>query len=369
MRMSVPPFSRRRFIAQLSAAGVLALLPRRVRAGEPGRKLGVALAGLGSYSRGQLGPALKLTQACRLAGVVTGDPTKGARWARDYGFPKTSVYGYDAMHRLSDNPEIDIVYVVTPNGLHAGHCIAAAQAGKHVICEKPMANSVADCDAIIAACRAAGVRLSVGYRLHFDPYHRELMRLAREQDFGPLLKMSGDFGFVMGHRQWRADKKLAGGGPLMDLGIYLIQGGCMAADGMAPTAVSARFATTTRPDLFVDVEEGVAWTMEFPTGAVERAVTSYAHNQNQFRAEGARGWIDFKENAFMYYGLEVETSRGPLQYPKTNQQARQMDDFAQCILTGRPTPVPGEMGRRDLAIIEAIYASAAAGGKRTEVKV
>jgi glucose-fructose oxidoreductase len=79
------------------------------------------------------------------------------------------VYGYDTMARLADNPDIDIVYVVTPNGLHAGHCIAAAKAGKHVICEKPMANTVAECDAIIAACRAAGVRLSVGYRLHFDP--------------------------------------------------------------------------------------------------------------------------------------------------------------------------------------------------------
>jgi len=97
-------------------------------------------------------------------------------------------------------------------------------------------------------------------------------------------------------------------------------------------------------------------------------VTSYAHNRNQFRAEGAKGWIEFKENAFMYYGLEVETSRGRLRYPKTNQQALQMDGFAQCLLTGRPTPVPGEMGRRDLAVIEAIYASAANGGKRTEVK-
>jgi glucose-fructose oxidoreductase len=369
MELNPHAISRRRFIGRLSAAGALALLPRRVWSAEPAKTLGVALVGLGNYSRGQLGPALKLTEHCHLAGVVTGDPAKGAKWARDYGFPKTSVYGYDSMARLADNPDIDIVYVVTPNGLHAGHCIAAAKAGKHVICEKPMGNSVADCDAIIAACRAAGVLLSVGYRLHFDPYHRELMRLAREQDFGPLLKTEGDFGFVMGNRQWRADKKLSGGGPLMDLGIYLIQGGCMAAGGIAPTAVSARFAPKTRSDLFVDVEEGISWSMEFPHGAVEKAVTSYAHNRNQFRAEGARGWIEFKENAFMYYGLEVATSRGPLRYPKTNQQALQMDDFAQCVLTGRPTPVPGEMGRRDLAIIEAIYASATADGSRTEVRL
>lgn len=369
--MATTSVTRRRFISNLSALSALAMTPQLGRALDRpafGKKLGVALVGLGNYSRGQLGPALKETQYCQLAGVVTGDPAKGAKWAREYGFPATSVYGYDTMARLADNPAIDIVYVVTPNGLHAEHCVAAARAGKHLICEKPMANTVAECDAIIAACRAAGVRLSIGYRLFFDPYHRELMRLAQEQDFGPLRKMSGDFGFVMNGRQWRAEKRLSGGGPLMDLGVYLIQGGCMAAGGVAPLAVTARFGPKTRPDFFVDVEERIAWTMEFPGGATCQAVTGYNHNRNQFRVEGAKGWIEFRQNAFMYHGLEVETSRGPLRFPKTNQQALQMDGFAQCLLTGRPTPVPGEMGRRDLTVIEAIYASAAADGKRVAVK-
>jgi glucose-fructose oxidoreductase len=372
--MANTPLSRRRFLGQLTAAATALTLAPRGAAGAdqpavPARKLGVALVGLGNYSRGQLGPALRETELCRLAGVVTGDPAKGAKWARDYGFPKTSVYGYDTMARMADNPDIDIVYVVTPNGLHAEHCIAAAKAGKHIICEKPMGNSVADCDAIIAACRAARVQLSIGYRLFFDPYHIELMRLAREKDFGPLLKTEGDFGFVMDHHQWRATKKLAGGGPLMDLGVYLIQAACMVAGGVAPQAVTAQVGPKTRPDIFADVEETISWTMEFASGQVSKAVTSYAHSRNQFRAEGAKGWIELKENAFMYYGLEVETSRGRLHYGKTNQQARQMDGFAQCLLTGQPTPVPGEMGRRDLAIIEAIYASAENGGRRTEVKI
>ncbi len=369
--MATTPVTRRRFITNLSALSALAMTPRLSRALDrpaTAKPLGVALVGLGNYSRGQLGPALRETQYCRLAGVVTGDPAKGAKWAREYGFPGTSVYSYDTMARLVDNPAIDIVYVVTPNGLHAEHCIAAAKAGKHIICEKPMANTVVECDAIIAACRAAGVRLSIGYRLFFDPYHQELMRLARDQDFGPLLKMRGDFGFVMNGRQWRTEKKLSGGGPIMDLGVYLIQAGCMVAGGSAPTAVTGRFEPKTRPDFFVDVEESISWTMEFPGGATCQAVTSYAHNQNQFRAEGAKGWIEFKKNAFMYSGLEVETSRGPLRYGPTNQQALQMDGFAQDLLTGRPTPVPGEMGRRDMTVVEAIYASAEAGGKRVEVK-
>ena len=164
---------------------------------------------------------MRETQYCRLAGVVTGDRAKGARWAKDYGFPEKNIYGYDTMHEIAGNPDIDVVYVVTPNLLHVEHCLIAAKAGKHVITEKPMAVDVAGCDAIIAACTAAKVRLSVGYRLHFDPYHEELRRLVRTGEFGPFRKMGGGFAFKMATPQWRAEKKLAGGGPLeVDLGIY-----------------------------------------------------------------------------------------------------------------------------------------------------
>jgi glucose-fructose oxidoreductase len=366
-----PAVSRRLFVQRLlGGAAALALMPRLQSTEEktPARKLGVALVGLGNYSTGELGPALRVTEHCRLAGVVTGDPTKGARWAREYGFPEKSIYGYDTMGRMADNSDIDIVYVVTPNLLHVEHCLAAARAGKHVICEKPMAGDVAGCDAIIAACAAAKVRLSVGYRLHFDPYHEELRRLVRTGEFGPFRKMGGAFAFHMGTPQWRAERRLAGGGPLMDLGIYVIQESCMAA-GAAPVAVTAKERPKTRPEFFRDVEEGIDWTMEFAGGGRSECFTSYNDGGNRFRAEAAGGWFEVNP-AFSYTGLEGATSRGPLHFePPVNQQARQLDDFAQCILTGRATPVPGEMGRRDLAIITAIYASAAAGGRRTEVKL
>ena len=386
-RAQFSPVSRREFLGRLSlGAASLAVPPRLFGAtGAAPRTLGVALVGLGSYSRGQLGPALKVTENCRLAGVVTGHRAKGLLWAKDYGFPETSVYSYETMHQLADNRDIDIVYVVTPNGLHALHAIAAAKAGKHVICEKPMANTVAECDAMLAACRAAKVKMSIGYRLHFDPYHQELMRLSREKEFGPLLKMKGDRGFVMGTKVWRADKKLAGGGAMMDLGVYIIQGACMAQadatpstgsgqagagmEGVGPIAVTATEIPKTRPDIFTDVEQGTRWTMEFANGAVCEAFTSYAHGADTFRAEGDKGWIDFKERAFTYRGAVVATSRGPLKFgPDVNQQARQMDDFALCIREGRESRVPGEMGRRDLAIVEAIYESVRT-GQRTLVKV
>jgi glucose-fructose oxidoreductase len=367
--MTNNPISRRSFLGQMSLAGALALTPYWSRAAEspPAKKLGVALVGLGGYSTRELGPALRETKFCRLAGVVTGSRAKGEQWARDYGFSDKNIYSYDTMARMADEPAIDIVYVVTPNGLHAEHAIAAAKAGKHVILEKPMCNTVAECDAVLAACRAANVRHSIGYRLFWDPYHTELRRLAREEDFGSFKKMTGQRGFVMNTWRWRADKKLAGGGPLMDLGIYLIQGACMAKNGVAPTFVTAHELPKTRPDISRDTEETLQWTMEWPDGALAEFTTSYQQSYDHFRAEASKGWIDFKEQAFGYKVGTVETSRGPLHYPAPYQQALQMDDFAQCIHTGRATPVPGEMGRRDLAIIEAIY-RASASGHREAVK-
>jgi glucose-fructose oxidoreductase len=355
--------SRRWFLEQMSLAVGLTITPHWSRGAEvpPAKTLGVALVGLGGYSTRELGPALRATKFCQLAGVVTGDRAKGERWARDYGFSEKSIYSYDTMARIADDRAIDIVYVVTPNGLHAEYAIVAAKAGKHVILEKPMCNTVAECDAVLAACRAANVRHSIGYRLFWDPYHTELRRLARDQDFGPFKKMKGDRGFVMTTWRWRADKKLAGGGPLMDLGIYLIQGACMAKNGVAPAFVTAHELPKTRPDISRDTEETLQWTMQWPDGAVAEFMTSYQQSYDRFRAEAPKGWIDFEEQAFGYQVGTVETSRGPLHYPAPYQQALQMDDFAQCIQTGRATPVPGEMGRRDLAIIEAIYRAAASG--------
>ncbi len=371
--MKVPPHppavSRRRFVGQLAVgATALAFGSRSFgQAAAAPRKLGIAFVGLGGYATGQLAPALQRTRDLELRGVVTGSPEKGRRWAKTFGFPETSIYGYDTMHRLADNKDIDIVYVVTPNALHAEEVIAAAKAGKHVISEKPFTTSVADAEAAIAACKAAKVKLSIGYRLHFDPYHEELRRLAREKDFGDFTKVTGGFSFVMPRKVWRADKKLAGGGPIMDLGIYFIQGACMAAGGAAPIAVTAKEGPITRPDIFTDVEETMNFTLEFASGMVATGVTSYRQSLNQIRAEAPRGFIQLN-NAFSYGGLRGETTKGPLRFePMVSQQALQLDDFARCVREGRESRVAGEMGLRDMKIIAAIY-EAAKTGKRALVK-
>lgn len=143
----------------------------------------------------------------------------------------------------------------------------------------------------------------------------------------------------------------------------------MAAGGVAPVAISAKAGETTKPELFADVEQTMNWTMEFASGAVCEAIASYSQSANRFRAESASGnWVEFKTNAFMYNGVGAETNRGPIVVPKVNQQAKQMDDFAQCIRENKESRVSGEMGLRDLKIIEAIYASAAQDGKKVAVK-
>ena len=331
---------------------------------QSGNKLGVALVGLGGYSTGELAPALREAKSCYLAGVVTGSPEKGRRWARDFHFPERNIFSYDTMAQLKNASDIDIVYVVTPNALHARHAIAAARAGKHVICEKPFTTSVAEAEAVIAACRDANVKLSIGYRLHFDPYYRELMRLAGGKEFGGFTQARGDNGHdTNGTEGWRL-RKVMGGGPVKDLGIYPLQAACMAAGEMAPVSVTAKQGPTTRPFLS-DIEESMAWTMTFANGMVCDCTASYAEPRprNDFRAEGPKGWIKLY-NAFSYREIEGATSLGRLayhRYPPVRQQTLQLDDFARSILEGRPSQVPGEMGLRDMKIIAAIYEAAKSG--------
>lgn len=326
-------------------------------------KLGVALVGLGAYSAGQLGPALRETKHCYLAGVVSGSPEKRRKWAADYNLKESNLYGYDNFDEISFNPDIDIVYVVLPNSQHAAFAIRAAHALKHVICEKPMATNVVDCHRILEACSESGVRCSVGYRLHFDPFNKEMMRLGQNEIMGLVERIIARDSMDIGDpNQWRLNGQLSGGGPLMNNGIYCVQA-ALFITGELPVAVTARFLPVLDPDKFAEVEEGISWEMEFESGRRAICESSYSKNQNILRAETTSGWFEL-EPAYEYEGLKGRTSRGPMNFTPVNQQALQMDDFAICIKNGRESRVPGEMGLRDLEIITAIYESA-----RTEKRV
>lgn len=325
------------------------------------KKLGIALVGLGSYAGGQLAPALLKTEHCYLAGIVTGTPSKIPTWKEQYKIPDGNVYNYQNFDTIKDNKDIDIVYVVLPNSMHEEYVIRAAQAGKHVICEKPMAIEVAACDRMIEACKKAGKKLSIGYRLHFEPYNLEMVRLAKEKTFGELKKISAGFGFRPPAGVWRLKKELSGGGPLMDVGIYCIQGFCYVS-GSEPISVTAKEGPKTDPEKFKDVEESLTWQFEMPGGVIAEGKSSYGEGMNYLRAEAEKGMFQLT-SAYNYSGQRGETPNGPMNFPQVIQQARQMDDFALAITNNRPTPVPGEMGRRDVKLLQAIYEAMRTGNK------
>jgi len=353
--------SRRRFMqgatAAVIAAPFISTSTTRAKAAASRKKLGVALCGLGRLSTNQIAPALQKTERCRLAGIVTGTSGKTQAWRQKYDLPARSVYTYDTMQRMADNEDIDIVYVVTPNALHLEHTVAAAQAGKHVYCEKPLEISVERCQQMLDACKSAERLLGTAYRCQFEPHHRESIRLAREQELGPVRIIEAGFGIDVGPPdQWRLQHALSGGGALMDVGVYALQA-TRYLTGEEPVLVSAT-ETKTDPVKFKEVDETVAWTATFPSGVLAYCTASFkAGGIKNFRATADRGWFEL-DPAYYYSGIKGSRSDGkPLSFPPIDMFAAQLDDFARCIEERQPTIVSGEEGMRDVRVMTAIYDS------------
>lgn len=354
---------RRRFIAQGAALAALPFVGTRAGrapAAASKAKLGFALCGLGELSERQIAPALLKTGRCRLTGLITDSADKATAWQSKYGIPSRSIYTYDTMSRLADNPDIDVVYVVTPNALHLQHGAAAAQAGKHVFCEKPLEISVERCQQLISAVKAANRMLGVAYRCRFEPHHLEAIRLAHSRELGALRSIDAFFGFNIQPSVWRLKRALSGGGPLLDVGIYALQA-TRYLTGEEPTWVSG---LTTGGDAarFSEVEASVLWQARFPGGAVTQCGASYSCAPTGYiRAIGDRGGFTL-DPAFNYAGIRGQRSDGrPLDFPDIDQFAAEMDDFARCIQEGTPSIVAGEEGLRDVRIMMAIYQSARSG--------
>jgi len=332
--------------------------------GKKDKKLGIALVGLGSYNTYQLAPSLQETAYCYLAGIVTGTPEKETVWKEKYNIPSGNIYNYDNFDTIANNKEIDIVYVVLPNSMHADFCIRAAKAGKHVICEKPTAVSVSECDAIIDACERAGVKLSVGYRMQSDPYTNEVKKYVKEKTFGKVQFVSSEAGYISRGNpgQWRLNKELSGGGALMNMGVYAIQTSIYGA-GSNPITVSAQ-EFSTRPEYFKETDETITAQFEFANGAVAHMFTSHNANGNRLKSHCSKGWFEL-DPAHSYGPISGITSNGNvINFTHQRQQALQMDDFSKHILLNLPNVAPGEMGKRDMIIVEAIYKSIAEGGKK-----
>jgi predicted dehydrogenase len=357
--------SRRTFIKQgtitVMAAPFISTSVTRALAQAAEKKINFALCGLGNLSTNQIAPALQKTANCRLAGIITGTPAKAERWKSQYNIPDKNVYNYETMSKLADNPDIDVVYVVTPNALHAEHTIKAAKAGKHVLSEKPMEVSVAKCQEMIDACKTANRMLAVGYRCRFEPNHLECVRLAREKTFGAIKSIEARFDIALEDpNQWRLKYALAGGGALMDVGIYALQA-TRYLTGEEPVLVSGS-ESKTDPVKFKEVEETMVWEEKFPSGITAQCHTSYNSSvTGSFTVVAEKGSFGL-DPAFFYSNNRGSRSDGKdINMKAPDQFAAEMDDFARCILDHKPTRVPGEEGLRDVKIMMSIYEAVKAG--------
>ena len=352
----------RRDFAKLGAMGLAARYATVMGAEAPRKTTRYAVIGLGRIA-GHFMPGARLTTNSQITGLVSGHPDKAARIAAEYGIAKQSIYNYENFDEIAHNPAIDAVYVALPNSMHAEYTIRAAKAGKHVLCEKPMATNVAEAQAMIAACKAANVKLMIGYRCHYEPTNLKAVKLIRDGALGAVQAIESAFGFNIAPGEWRINKKLAGGGPLFDVGIYSLNA-CRYLTGEEPEHISAYSSVIDHDGRFNEVEENVSWTMRFPSGIVASCNTTYgAPMDGFFRVHGSKGWLEVK-SAFSYEGLRLT---GDFSGTKVDEPTPARDPshfqaeaehFSHCVQNGLEPTSPGEEGLRDMQYITEIYRSA-----------
>jgi predicted dehydrogenase len=369
------PLTRRGFLQAAGAGLVTSHVAARAAAAQrvpdpPGRKLGWAIVGLGNLSINQILPAFARCEKSRLAAFVSGSPDKAKTLALRYGLDEKQIYSYETYERLGNDPSVDVVYIVLPNSMHAEYTIRAAKVGKHVLCEKPMANTPAECEQMIAACRQANRKLMVAYRLRYEPYTQALIKAAREQEFGPLRLVTAESGFNIGNPdQWRLTRKMGGGGSLMDIGVYSINA-ARYVTGEEPVQVHAMEYSTPNDPRFREVEETINFQLRFPSGVLANCVSTYGAPANRVRATGVKGWIEM-EPYLSYTDLRIRAAAGSRIeeriYPQVNHFALQMDHLSECAMTGAEPLTPGEDGLKDLRIMMAIY-EAAKNGKTIDLR-
>ena len=355
------PLSRRDF-ARLGALGLAVRLAPSLHAQATGQKTGYAIIGLGRIA-GHFMAGIRNTTNSQVTALVSGHRDKAERIADQYGVPHSSIYSYEDFDRIAENKTVDALYVALPNSMHAEYTIRAAKAGKHVLCEKPMSTSVADAEAMIAACKTANVRLMIAYRCHYEPTNLKAVQLIREGAIGQVQAIESAFGFNIAAGEWRLNRKLAGGGPLFDVGIYSLNA-CRYLTGEEPEHLSAFASVIDHDGRFNEVEENVAWTMKFPSGVVASCSTTYGAPMNGFfSVHGAKGTLE-ADPAFNYDGLRLVGDFGGTHLDEPNpardpyQFHAQAEHFSHCVQNGLEPKTPGEEGLRDMQYITQIYRSA-----------
>jgi predicted dehydrogenase len=334
-----------------------------------GPVLKVAIMGLGSYGN-RVAEAMQACTKAKITGVISGTPSKIKAWQAKYNIPDKNCYNYENFDNIKNNPDIDAVYIITPNALHKDQTIRVAKAGKHVICEKPMAINAKEGQEMIDACKKANVKLLIGYRMHLEAKTLEIIRMRNAGEFGKVLFFQGLCGFRIGDpNQWRLNKQLAGGGAMMDIGIYAVNGARYMI-GEEPTWVTAQ-ETKTDPVKFKEgVDETIQFQFGFPGGAVASCLSTYQmSNLDRFFLNGEKGFAEMQPSTG-YGPIKARTNKGELTHEHITHQTVQMDEMADMILQGKKpaVPVDGEEGLKDMKIIDAIFLAVKT-GKKVDLKL
>ncbi|MGH9512751.1 MAG: Gfo/Idh/MocA family protein [Terriglobales bacterium] len=366
--------TRRRFMAKMGKGLVVANVAgsllkdataQLVVPDPPGKKMGWAVVGLGNLAINQILPAFAKCEKSRVVAFVSGHPVKANKLALRYGVNPKNIYNYQNYDSIKDNPEVDVIYIVLPNGMHAEYTIRGHQAGKHVLSEKPMANSPEECRQMIDAARKADRKLMVAYRCRYEPYNQEAIRIARSQELGPTQMIVADTGFKIGDpTQWRLTKALGGGGSMMDIGIYSLNASRYLS-GEEPVEVNAMMYSTPGDPRFREVEENVNFQLRFPSGILANCTSSYGYfHQSHYRVCGTEGRLQM-DPATWYNGLHMKIERDnrieEVELPERDHFAAEMDHMSDCVMQNKEPLTPGEEGLRDLTIITAVYEAAKSG--------
>ena len=246
------------------------------------RRLGVAVVGLGHLSLLQILPGFGQAAHVRVTALVSGERDKARAVAAQCGVKEANLYDYSNFDRLRDNPEVDIVYIVLPNAMHAEFTVRAAQAGKHVLCEKPMATTVADAQRMVDACRQAGRKLMIAYRCQYEPHHRALIAAVRGGKAGPLKFIQAVNGQNNADNgQWRHNLAMSGGGSLPDVGLYCLNA-ARYITGEEPVEITASLTRPKNDNRFKEVEDLASFNLRFPSGTLAQCTSGYSFHESRW---------------------------------------------------------------------------------------
>lgn len=337
--------------------------PPHVKVPEPPeRTVGFAVVGLGQLAIEEVLPAFANCKLARPVALISGHPEKAKKLAKVYDIDPKNIYSYETYEKLAHNPAIDAVYIILPNSMHADFTIRGLKAGKHVLCEKPMAGNVTECSAMIAAAKTAKRKLMIAYRLRHEPFNMKAIELCRS-NVGGLKTITSSNCQSIKAPNIRLSKALAGG-PLQDVGVYCINA-FRYLSGEEPVEVSASSFQPDDDPRFSEVPQTVAFTLKFPSGLIAAGVCSFGTGKGrQYRVYGTKGMLEL-DSAFDYHGQQLTIDTGDesteFKFDPVNHFSAEMDHFAECILSDKDPRTPGEEGLADMRIIAAIEEAARSG--------